>query len=108
MPWILRLEERAQLDADATSRSLYLGYCAGCHGKELGGSPPEFPSLVAIGDKSKPREIAQVIRQGAGRMPAFANLPRQAVQALVSYLVSGEDKEVAVPAPSRFYRSSRN
>ena len=80
--------------------SLYLGYCAGCHGKELGGSPPEFPSLVAIGDKSKPREIAQVIRQGAGRMPAFANLPRQAVQALVSYLVSGEDKEVAVPASS--------
>ncbi len=100
MPWILRLVERTQLEAGATSRNLYLDYCAGCHGKQLGGSPPEFPSLVAIGDRSKPREISQVIRQGAGRMPAFANLPRQAVQALVSYLVSGEDTEVEVPAPS--------
>ncbi len=100
MPWILRLAERTQLEAGATSRNLYLDYCAGCHGKQLGGNPPEFPSLVAIGDRSKPREISQVIRQGAGRMPAFANLPRQAVQALVSYLVSGEDTEVEVPAPS--------
>ena len=100
MPWILRLVEHAQLDTGATARGLYLKYCASCHGRELGGSPPEFPSLVAIGDKSKPREITQVIRQGAGRMPAFANLPSQAVQVLVSYLVSGEDKEVAVPAPS--------
>ncbi len=100
MPWILRLVERTQLEAGATSRNLYLDYCASCHGKERGGSPPEFPSLVAIGDKSKPREIAQVIRKGAGRMPAFANLPRRAVQALVSYLVSGEDREVEVPAPS--------
>lgn len=100
MPWILRLVERAQLDAGATARDLYLKYCANCHGRELGGSPPEFPSLVAIGDKSKPREITQVIRQGSGRMPAFVNLPSQAVQALVSYLVSGEDKEIEVPAPS--------
>ena len=100
MPWILRLVERASLQAGATSRNLYLEYCAGCHGKEMGGAPPEFPSLVAIGEKSGPREIERIIRKGAGRMPAFANLPPRAVQALAAYLAAGEDREIAVPAPS--------
>ena len=100
MPWILRLVELAQLEAGATSRSLYEEYCASCHGRDLGGSPPEFPSLVAIGDKLTRREISQFIRRGGGRMPAFAMLPSSAVGSLVTYLISGEDQEVDVPDPS--------
>ena len=100
MPWILRLVERAQLEVGATSRSLYEEYCASCHGRDLRGSPPEFPSLVAIADKLTRGEISQFIRYGGGRMPAFANLPSRTVQALVSYLVSGENEEVEVPDPS--------
>ncbi len=100
MPWVLRLVEFAQLKAGATSRGLYLELCASCHGKELGGSPPEFPSLIGIGDRSTRREIGLAIRRGGGRMPAFQNLRGHAVQALVSYLISGKDEEVAVPAPS--------
>lgn len=100
MPWILRLVEFAALEAGATSRSLYLELCASCHGQDLAGTPPEFPSLVGIGDRATGREISLAIRRGGGRMPAFQNLRGQAVQALVSYLVSGKDKEVSMPAPS--------
>ena len=100
MPWILRLVERTQLQAGSTSRSLYEEYCASCHGKDLRGTPPEFPSLVAIADKLSSREISRFIRNGGGRMPAFANLPGTAVQALTSFLVSGNDQEIDVPAPS--------
>ena len=100
MPWILRLVERAQLDAGATTQSVYQEYCSSCHGKDLRGTPPEFPSLVAIGDKLSEREISQFIRMGSGRMPAFSNLPGRAVQALTSYLVSGDDQEIDVPDPS--------
>lgn len=100
MPWILRLVKFDELRAGATSRGLYMDLCASCHGLDLSGTPPEFPSLVGIGDRSTRREISLAIRRGGGRMPAFQNLRGQAVQALVSFLISGEDENVTLPAPS--------
>ena len=100
MPWILRLVKFAELRAGATSRGLYLELCASCHGMDLEGAPPEFPTLVGIGDRATRREISLAIRRGGGRMPAFHNLRGQAVEALVSYLTSGTDEKVTLPAPS--------
>ena len=77
MPWYHRLEPRSD-------KSLYSANCASCHGSDLKGGAMG-PSLVDIGARRTRDEIAQVIRQGTGRMPAFAStLDNAAVNDLVS------------------------
>ncbi len=98
MAWILRLVERSSMGGRMGGRSLYLRNCANCHRDDLRGTPPEFPSLVKIGEKLKPVEMTALIRAGSGRMPGFHDLPQQAVQAIVRYLTSSEDSAVSVAA----------
>jgi quinoprotein glucose dehydrogenase len=80
--------------AGNSARGLYLAQCAVCHGEQLKGSPPEMPSLVDVGQKLKPAEIAATIKSGRGRMQGFPNLANDQVNAIVNYLVSGASKEV--------------
>jgi len=61
------------------------------------GSPPEFPSLVNLGAKYKEAEIAKIIREGRGRMPNFARLGPNVVEAMAHLVASGEDTEFATP-----------
>jgi glucose dehydrogenase len=96
MAWILRLVPRQQQKSLSTARDLYLRHCASCHRENLQGNPPEFPSLVEIGKKLPEPKIAALIRQGSGRMPAFARLPGEAVQALSRYLSNGENAEISL------------
>jgi quinoprotein glucose dehydrogenase len=84
MPWYHRLVPR-------NDKSLYGSNCASCHGDDLKGST-NGPSLVGIGDKRTRDQLAQVIRQGTGRMPAFAQaLDNTAINDLVNFLVTGRD-----------------
>ena len=80
-------------------RGIYLNQCGVCHGEDLKGSPPAMPSLVAIGERLKPRQIATTIRSGKGRMPGFPNLTDDQVSAVVQFLLSGESKELAGNGP---------
>lgn len=97
MPWILRLVERPKTQGHTSGRELYLANCASCHRQDLQGSAPDFPSLVNIGNRYEESEIREVIRDGRGRMPAFAQLSREAMRALLRYLLSGKDSPVDVP-----------
>lgn len=99
MPWILRLVETPR-NRQATGRSLYHSDCAGCHRPDMKGSPPEFPSLVGIQNRHTRQEIAGIIHNGSGRMPAFAKLPPDAVAAIVAYVTAGEDLPVSDVARS--------
>ncbi|MGA2136050.1 MAG: PQQ-binding-like beta-propeller repeat protein [Bryobacteraceae bacterium] len=94
MAWILRLVP-APASRQSSGRTLYNARCAGCHRQDMQGSPPEFPALVGIAKKRTPEQIGAIIRQGSGRMPAFAGLPSDALSAIVIYLTSGEDVKVA-------------
>jgi quinoprotein glucose dehydrogenase len=93
MPWILRLVASPQ-DRKNTGRGLYTARCAGCHRQDRKGSPPEFPSLVEISTRRTREQIAGIVHDGSGRMPAFAQLPPDAVAAIVTYLTTGEDLAV--------------
>jgi len=93
MAWILRLVDAPM--GKASGRNLYNTRCAGCHRQDKKGSPPEFPSLVDIAARRTREQIAAIIREGSGRMPAFAQLPEDAVSAIVAYLATGEDLPVA-------------
>jgi quinoprotein glucose dehydrogenase len=95
VPCILKLVQRPQSRTQANSRSLYDRNCASCHGKDLQGTPPEFPALVNLGKKYNDAELQTVIRNGFGRMPGFASsLKVEALQALTKFLLTGEDAKI--------------
>jgi quinoprotein glucose dehydrogenase len=94
MAWVLRLVERPQPKELPSGKSLYAANCASCHRDDLKGTPPEFPSLVGIGAKLDASEVRSVIRNGAGRMPSFSSLSRDALDALTAYLMTGADIKV--------------
>jgi quinoprotein glucose dehydrogenase len=96
MAWILRLVPRPAQRGRQSGRVLYNRYCAACHREDFGGSPPEFPSLVQISARRTRDEVDLVIRKGAGRMPGFAHLQSQALEAITQFVMTGQDTEVAV------------
>ena len=73
----------------SAARKLYLTQCAVCHGDQLQGQPPQFPSLKDLTGRSA-AQLAKVIHEGAGRMPAF---PAIQTDDLVKFLLNGEAKE---------------
>ena len=84
MPWFHKLVPR-------NDKSIYGSNCASCHGDDLKGSP-DIPSIVGVGERRTREQLAQVIRQGTGRMPAFSSvLDNTAVNDLVNFLITGRD-----------------
>ncbi len=95
MAYVSKLVERERNSGGVVSaRKVYLQKCAGCHGANRQGTPPEFPSLIGIGDRHSDGEVEAVIRKGNGRMPAFADLKPEELAALTRYVTKGEDKEL--------------
>lgn len=99
MAWILRLVPRVDKSATVTGRTLYLENCSGCHRSDRMGSPPEFPSLVGVGDRLSRAEMLAIINGGAARMPAFASLGETRLDAIVHYLTTGETEAVNGASP---------
>ncbi len=86
-PWIIRL-----VTHDTTS--LYKNNCGGCHGDDLRGTPPTFPSLVDIGKRRSREELTRIIVDGTGRMPGSSHLGRGVID-IVDYLITGKDTSAA-------------
>ncbi len=84
MPWIVRL-------IGNNDTSLYNVNCATCHREDRKGSP-SAPSLEGIGDRRSRDEIATVIREGTGRMPAFPDMGARNIADLTEFLITGRDK----------------
>ena len=80
-------------------RAIYMSQCSVCHGEKMTGSPPAMPSLIGVGERLNPAQIAATVKNGKGRMPGFPNLNEDQSSALVSFLLSGEGKELASSAP---------
>jgi glucose dehydrogenase len=103
MAWTVRLKERPMPDGEPqTGKALYARYCASCHRTDRRGTPPEFPSLVDIANRRSVDEIAAIVREGAGRMPGYAQLHAAVRRALVQYVTSGRSDLVRQDAPSPF------
>jgi quinoprotein glucose dehydrogenase len=99
VPCVLRLVERPKLEGLSSGKDLYERHCASCHGMDLQGNPPEFPSLIKIARKYDSDEIRTIIREGAGRMPGFASLGRESVRAVAQYLLAGEETKLVLERP---------
>jgi len=91
VPCILTMVERPAARRNAGGKGLYDRNCASCHGRDLQGSPPEFPSLVSMNRKFNHEQLRTLIRNGVGRMPGFATLGNDRLDAIARYLLTGED-----------------
>jgi len=92
-PWIIRMVTHE-------TKSLYKNNCGGCHGDDLKGAPPAIPSLVDVGKRHSRAELASIIREGNGRMPAFDYLEKN-VDEIVEFLLTGQDTEVMKTADEK-------
>jgi quinoprotein glucose dehydrogenase len=81
-----------------SSRQLYLTNCSGCHGEDLAGQPPQFPSLLAIRGRLSEQQVVTTIRQGGGRMAAFPNLSAAEATAIAQFVLNGMSRELESPA----------
>jgi len=90
----------AETTVQKSAKTMYLGQCSMCHGENLAGSPPSFPSLIGVADRLSWHEITTTIMEGRGRMPGFPNLSDDQIEALFAFLSTGEDKDLAVTGPS--------
>jgi quinoprotein glucose dehydrogenase len=97
MAWMASLGENKPGN---TAKSIYLTQCAICHGDNRAGSPPAFPSLVGVGDRLTPAQIAGTIRAGKGRMNGFPGLSADQVGELVDFLTGAPEKEVSSSGPA--------
>ncbi len=84
MPWIVKLIPN-------NDTSLYNSKCATCHKTDRTGTPAA-PSLVDIGKKLSRDEIATIVRQGTGRMPAFPDMGARNINDVAEFLITGKDK----------------
>ncbi len=91
VPWTGSLAESA---AGTSGRQLYLRSCASCHGDNLQGTPPQFPSLTDLQGRRSLQQILTIVRQGGGRMPSFPNLGTDTATSIAQYVLSGEVKEL--------------
>ncbi len=95
VPCIAKLIERPKIQA--TAKNLYERNCASCHGKDMSGSPPEFPALIGLSKKYNEAQTLTIIRNGTGRMPGFGgSMNAESLQAVTKFLLTGQDSKVAI------------
>ncbi|HEY3135986.1 MAG TPA: PQQ-binding-like beta-propeller repeat protein [Blastocatellia bacterium] len=100
MAWILTMVEARPVSRRVNGKELYTKECASCHGADLSGAPPEFPSLRRTTDRYTESELTTLLFQGSGRMPSFARLGRDGIRAVLNYVIKGEEQELVAVGPS--------
>lgn len=97
MPWLLQMVELKR--ADGTSlvpgEKDYMLYCGACHGLDRkGNAANQFPPLIGIGERKTRAEIELITRNGGGRMPGYATMPKGKREAILDYILN------ATPPPA--------
>lgn len=101
MAWYLKVEKQIaniatnkQNGSLSAGEQIYTSYCSGCHGKDkLGNAASGYPNLTTIAQKATPQYVHQIISNGKGMMPAFANISKEDKQRVEDYLFGVEKKE---------------
>ena len=98
MPWILTMEKTPDYgsNGDMTAGELsYMTHCSSCHQKDRAGLPKSgYPSLINIKAKKDRNYISKILTSGKGMMPGFGFIKENEKQALISFLLDEEKKEV--------------
>jgi quinoprotein glucose dehydrogenase len=100
MAWVLRLVPQKPRTGEANGRDIFLRNCSACHRADRTGAPPEFPSLIGLADRYEEGSVKELIAQGQGRMPGFANLGHDQLEAVFEYVYYGKETTVKDNGPS--------
>lgn len=98
MAWAVELAENT--GDQASGKGVYQSQCSICHRDDMKGSPPLLPSLIGVRDRMTQEQIKERIQNGKGRMPGFPNLTSEEVNALVTFVSEGENKELSPGQPA--------
>jgi quinoprotein glucose dehydrogenase len=101
MPWVVTIVKRPPPAAQTSGKSLYESNCAQCHKADRTGALPDIPSLIDVDQRYTSREIAEIVRGGNGRMPAFPNLSGREMFTIANYVLSGKDDIVQAAETGR-------
>lgn len=71
-------------------KSIYMTYCATCHGKDKNGDEPNYPSLVSLRSRMTKEVALDKIKKGGGKMPAFASIVKGKEKGIISFLYDKE------------------
>ncbi|GAB3938859.1 outer membrane protein assembly factor BamB family protein [Larkinella terrae] len=74
----------------AQGRTLYTTYCASCHGKDKNGDEPNYPSLIGLRNRMSREAALAKIKQGGGKMPAFASVVKGKEEGIIAFLFDRE------------------
>ena len=98
MAWVQTMVETPKFDNNANlsgGEKLYKSYCVACHGADRKGNPKSnYPSLVDIEKRKDKAYLNQIVSNGKGMMPGFTTLSATEKQAIVSFIIGDEKKEV--------------
>ena len=81
-------------ESATTGKDLFRMNCAACHGVNLQGNPPMYPSLSDISGKLSRTAVDKQIQTGKNQMPSFAHLSEEQRKAIVDYLFEGKETTV--------------
>ena len=79
-------EAPANDPAFTAGSNVYADKCSACHGDQREGQPPAFPALVGVGLRLNADQVAAIIHNGRGKMPAFPSLKDQQLDNLLHFL----------------------
>jgi quinoprotein glucose dehydrogenase len=91
VPWILRLVPKVKGGRSSSGRRQYQANCANCHGEDLAGSPPNFPTLRNLESAYTEEKLIALMKSGVGRMPAFKRLSEPALKGIAKFVLTGQD-----------------
>ncbi len=95
-------ESLVEHTAKSEGESIYQKQCALCHGANLKGQPPAFPSLENLQEKDSVEQVMDLIRNGKGRMPALPGISDADRRALATFVLNGGAEEAAkTSAPAK-------
>ncbi len=101
MGWVLTMYSRVRDLGRSTGKSVYMNHCAGCHGPNLQGAPPQYPGLTDVHQRLDKKALASILKNGKGRMPSFNYLPEYQKQHVISYLLNQDPERKAVEQVER-------
>lgn len=94
VPWIVTIKSNTGLANMSLGQSIYVRNCSSCHGVDRFGNPASgFPSLSAINERIKKRDVQDIISKGRGKMPGFPQIVEKERNALLNYLYDEESEK---------------
>jgi len=98
LPWALTMinvpkKDIADQSLKGVGKAVYNQYCLSCHGPELKGNGPSYPTLVNIGNKYSREQVNKIIQNGRNMMPSFREIPAKEKEALLAFLLNKSSSE---------------